>query len=190
MPTATLPSPPTRPSTSSTPTTASTPTTPSAELRLATRSARGNGTSNPASGAAGRGGRQARFPRTLDDWQVDDSRDQRERRRMTWPHDGEVAMIKRCDHVGMMPLCERDHGGVHHPEWEVEILLGEAGDPFPLRVKDWLDHELSVGDRAAERQFRMGADPVCQQIADLGHDQSGNEEWSLGGGEQVDTTKV
>jgi hypothetical protein len=59
-------------------------------------------------------------------------------------------MIKRCDHVGMMALCERDHRGTHDPERKVAELLAEVGDSFPLRVEHWVNHELSVGDRRTE----------------------------------------
>ncbi len=71
-------------------------------------------------------------------------------------------MIKRCDRIGTVSLCERDHGGVHDPERKVEILLGEVGDPLPLRLEHRLDDDFPVGDRTAKRQFGMGTDPVCQ----------------------------
>lgn len=99
-------------------------------------------------------------------------------------------MIERCDRVGMMTLGESDHRSVHDPEWKVEVLLGEVSDPLPLRVQDRFDHELSIGDRAGERQLSMDADPVGKQISDLGHDECRNEERPLGAGEQLDASTM
>ena len=96
-------------------------------------------------------------------------------------------MIKHCD---LVSLCECNCRDVHYPERKVEILFGEAGDLVPLRVEHWLDDEFPVCDRTDEREFGMSTDPVREQVADLGHDSSWNEERPLGTRKQLDAPTV
>ena len=99
-------------------------------------------------------------------------------------------MIKRCDHSDLVSLRKCNYRGVNYPEWKVEILFGEAGDTVPLRVEHRLDDEFSVRNRTDERKFGMSTDPVREQGADLGNDQSWNEERPLGTRKQLDATTV
>ncbi len=50
------------------------------------------------------------------------------------PHNGEMAMVKGCDHVGVVPLPGHDDGGIHDPERKLEVLLGQFCHPLPFRV--------------------------------------------------------
>jgi hypothetical protein len=69
-------------------------------------------------------------------------------------------------------------------------LLSQLGDALPFGVENRLDDYLAGGDRASEGKLGMGADAIVQHVANLGHHESGHEQWAGCLGEQLDAATV
>lgn len=96
------------------------------------------------------------------------SRNQCERLRVPGSHDAEVPFVERGDDLEPPSLRQGDDRRVHHPQRQIGILLHQLRDPRPVRVKHRLHHQLARGERADKGELGVSADPVAEQVADLG----------------------
>jgi hypothetical protein len=117
-------------------------------------------------------------PQAIPSWWLD-------LREYAWPHDIEVALVKRGYFCELQAFRDGDRGGIDDAERKIDVGLDQPGHALDILVIYFSDVEAVAAERLQESDLGLRSDSGLKQVSDFSQYRRRHQQRSLSLAQQL-----